>query len=248
MWGFGKKLRDGSRTKDYRLDRLVDFDIRSRDWDIHRSVMGKPLRSYTWRCNQWLNQGAYGACVGFSFAHEICARPKEVHQGITNEYALENIYFNAQRIDRWEGGEYPEASKKMAGTSVLAGAKTARDLGWFKEFRWAFNTNDVLLTLGYKGPVVIGVSWHQGMMYTRDSGYIKATGRKIGGHAVLLNGVNTKEKYVKVHNSWGKVWGENGEAKLSWDDLDSLLQNKGDACVPLKRRSNNHPTIKYKRK
>ena len=37
---------------------------------------------------------------------------------------------------------------------------------------------------------------------------------KNNDHAVTLVGVNTKEKYWLIMNSWGSGWGENGLAKL----------------------------------
>lgn len=240
-------LRDGTSIDDPRLDRIEEFDDRSRDYDIDDVVSGRTLRSYTWRCNKWLNQGRYGACVGFSFAHDICARPKEVHHEITNQYARERIYFEAQKIDRFEGGEFPGANPRSGGTSILAGAKIAKRLGWFDEFRWAFNTTDVLLTLGYVGPVIVGVRWYSGMS-NPTNGYATPEGRYIGKHAVLLNAVSIKRQDVTLHNSWGDRWGAMGTARIRWEHLDELLRDRGDACIPMMRRSNGHPTIRIKRK
>ena len=36
---------------------------------------------------------------------------------------------------------------------------------------------------------------------------------------------------VVVQNSWGASWGVGGYFRLGWEDLDYLLQDKGDATV-----------------
>lgn len=218
------QLKDGSTTEDPRLDRLVQFDERSRAYPI-RAVVPKKPRSYTWRCKTYLDQGSEGACVGFSWAHEIAARPKE---SIVQVDTARKIYQRAQQIDEWPGEAYE-------GTSVIAGAKAAVELGAIKEYRWAFGLEDLVLAIGYTGPVILGVNWYSGMFNTDEKGFIKPDGYLAGGHAILANGVNVKSRYVKLHNSWGPHWGKQGSAYITFDDLNRLLQEKGEACVPLLR-------------
>ncbi|HJP04610.1 MAG: hypothetical protein QGH46_04280 [Gammaproteobacteria bacterium] len=69
------KLRGNARTRDRRMDRVIEFDERSRDYPLRRRAR---RRSYTWRCDKYLNQGEEGACVGFSIGHELAARPAPV--------------------------------------------------------------------------------------------------------------------------------------------------------------------------
>jgi hypothetical protein len=67
-------LRDGSVTQDRRLDRLISFDERSRNFPAVRStdpLATFPLRSFSWSCNAWLDQGQQGSCVGHAWAHEL---------------------------------------------------------------------------------------------------------------------------------------------------------------------------------
>lgn len=84
-------LKDGTEVEDPRLDRLEQFDVRSRGYSIGELRESRPLRSYTWRCNENFDQGRDGACVGFSLGHELAARPAEV-TGIYNQWLKENIY------------------------------------------------------------------------------------------------------------------------------------------------------------
>jgi hypothetical protein len=222
------QLKDGSTTADERLDRIKYFDERSRKYPIRKIVAVKKLRSYTWRCTIRLNQGAEGACVGFGIAHELAARPVEV-AGITNRYAKEEIYWEAQKIDEWDGGSYPGARPRYQGTSVLAGVKVARDKGFFDSFHWGFSLNDLALGVGRRGPAVLGLPWLEGMYDTDGDGYIHATGDVMGGHCILCRGVNVREKTFLLRNSWGRGWGENGDCKVSFADMKKLLADGGES-------------------
>lgn len=209
------------------LDWRPKFDERSRNYPVRELLADYPStpRSYTWSCNTWLDQKSEGACVGFSIAHEIAAKPQA--HAVTNDTALD-IYREAQKIDEWPGEAY-------SGTSVLAGMKTASAMGWYAGYRWAFSLQDVLIAVSYYGPAVIGVWWRQGMWNTDQRGYIHAAGEKIGGHAILLNGVDTYTRTVRLHNSWGRGWGTGGDARLTWNDLSLLLADSGEACIPTQR-------------
>ena len=227
------QLKDGTTTNDKRLDRLAQFDERSRAFPVRELVVDKPLRSYTWKLDTYLDQGREGACVGFSWSHELAARPVGV-SGIDNSTAR-TVYFEAQKLDPWEGGAYPNAVPFYEGTSVLAGAKAIQALGKIKEYRWAFSLHDALLAIGYQGPGILGCWWYEGMMNTDDKGFIKPTGRIVGGHAIVVRGVNFKRREVRLSNSWGKSWGKDGDALMTFEDFEKVLMDDGEFCVPVKR-------------
>lgn len=211
---------------DPRLGRHPDWDDRNYDYPI-RTLLAATLvpRSYTWSCFPYLNQGNVGACVGFSITHDIAARP--VVLPVTHTLAMK-IYKQAQSIDPWPGDNYE-------GTSVLAGIKTAQALGYVKEYRWALSLEDLILTIGYKGPVVLGINWYEGMFDPDADGLLHITGRLAGGHAILANGVSVPKRRIRLHNSWSNGWGLNGDAFLTFSDMERLLRENGDACVPLLR-------------
>lgn len=217
-------LRDGTQVKDPRLDRLVQFDPRSRNFPIRQLVSEKKPRSYTWRCRSWLDQGREGACVGYSCNHEINGRPSEHDIDIAMR-----IYKEAQKIDPWEGENY-------SGTSVLAGVKIMQSLGYITEYRWAFGEADLRLSVGYAGPAIVGINWYEGMRNPDRNGYIHPTGEWLGGHAILCIAVSLKRGAYRLHNSWGKDWGENGECWISFEDMDKLLRQDGEACIVVGRK------------
>jgi hypothetical protein len=207
------------------LDRLQQFDERSREFPIRSLVGDKPLRSYTWSCAPHFDQKSEGACVGHGFGHEAAARP--VVRKVTQQDCFD-LYRRARQLDEWPGENYE-------GTSVLAGAKAMAERSWLQEYRWGFSLDDVLRTVGYLGPVVIGVNWYTGMFEPDPTGLIHATGQVEGGHCTLVKGVNVSRRQVRIHQSWGAAYGLGGDVLLSWDDLGMLLKDGGEACVPVRR-------------
>ena len=167
-----------------KLDRLAQFDARSRAYPIRAVVGEKTPRSYTWACDAYNDQGTEGACVGFAWSHELAARPVV---GWTSEADALSIYRRARQLDGWPGEDYD-------GTSVLAGAKAAKERGRLVSYRWGFSLDDLILAVGYTGPAVLGVNWYEGMFDTDSSGYVRATGSVAGGHAILCRGVSVRAR------------------------------------------------------
>jgi hypothetical protein len=235
MAGTLVEMRDGTTTRDARLNRLVQFDEKSRNFPVRALIdPAATPRSYTWTCGTHLDQGTEGACVGASMTHELCAKPTII-AGLDMKFAREKVYWEAQRTDEWAGGSYPGASPVYEGTSVLAGIKVLRTLGYVKEYRWAFGLNDLVLALGYTGPAVLGIPWYEGMFDVHGCGFIHVSGQVAGGHAILCKGVNVKKKTLTLHNSWGSSWGTNGDCLISWSDMDRLLHEQGEAVIPTVR-------------
>lgn len=214
-------------TTNYGLGRIEEFDERSRNFPI-RTLIPSTLapRSYTWSCAPRIDQGSEGSCVGHAWAHEIAARPRV--RPADHGLALE-IYRKAQLIDEFS------TTPPQEGTSVLAGVKIATQLGYYQEYRWAFSLNDLIMAIGYKGPAVLGIPWYEGMFLPDRNGLISITGQLAGGHAILANGVSVSKKLIRLHNSWGANWGLNGECFIRFEDLEFLLHQQGEACIPVKR-------------
>jgi hypothetical protein len=207
--------------------RLPEFDELSRNYPI-RALLGAHVPPVTkiWACDQFLDQGQEGACVGFAWTHELVADPEMV-PNLDATFARQ-IYYRAQQLDQWPGEDY-------SGTSVLAGAKATVESGWLVEYRWAFTLDDVLETLAFVGPVIFGLDWYAGMMNPDVDGIIHPTGSVVGGHAILGRGVDVDAEVVMLHNSWGPDWGRGGTCLLPWEDLEMLLATGGECSVPLVR-------------
>jgi hypothetical protein len=230
-----------------KLDRKVQFDEKSR---LFRAVVGiedRPLRSKQWACNIHNDQGTEGACVGFAWSHELSAKPAVIE---TDAKGALDIYKRARQLDPWPGEDY-------SGTSVLAGVQAVQEIDnsrgnpLIKEYRWAFGTEDVIRTLGWRGPVVLGIEWREGQYHPDKDGRIWLSGDVVGGHAILAKGIDIVWKnpdgpktfdnvddlnsLITLHNSWGPDWGIGGDAWFTVYELNYLLQQDGEACIPVRR-------------
>lgn len=215
-------------TTDRKFGRIPEFDAKSRAFNI-RAVTPLAPRSYTWGCLDNLDQGQTSQCVGYSWTHEAISKPKI---RTATAATATKIYKLAQTLDEWPGVSYD-------GTSVLAGAKAYQQLGFIGEYRWAFNWLDGITGVSRHGPGVIGINWMTGMMDTDQDGYVHYSGDMVGGHAILLRGVDMKNRRVLLHNSWGRSWGGTlkgpGTAWLTFGDLDRALKDQGEFCIPVVR-------------
>lgn len=222
------------------LNWTPQFDERSREYGISAVSRPAPRRDKQWKIGPILDQGREGACVGFGWTAEALATPTPVDLSRTpwgvprdpTKLALE-VYKQAQLIDEFPGEEY--------GTSVLAGAKIMKKMGFLKEYRWAFSVDDVITGLINRGPVVLGIEWRSGMYAPKD-GVLKLSGDVVGGHCITAVGFRSVkssaipgQESVVLQNSWGLDWGVNGLAQISVSDLTALLAAQGEACVPYKR-------------
>lgn len=216
------------------LDRRPRFDVRSRDYPV-RTLVGQARpepRQRLWRPGTVLDQGAEGACVGFGWVDELLAAPGRVVGkqtiGKATDLALE-IYHRAQEIDEWPGEDYE-------GSSVLGGAKAMQERELITGYRWCFSIEDLRDAIITTGPVVIGINWYESM-YEAPEGIVEVEGDMVGGHCLVVTGYSPERQAFRWRNSWGKSYGINGNAWVSYEDMAELLEDQGEACVPVGRQT-----------
>jgi hypothetical protein len=66
------------------------------------------------------------------------------------------------------------------------------------------------------GPLVIGTPWANAWFHPA-AGVLPAFDRSVGGHAILAVGWDAAG--LRLRNSWGADWGDQGEATLPWGQL-----------------------------
>lgn len=189
--------------------------------DRNYAMNGLPRRGMTRRywSRQWLGDQAESShCVGYAFAHWMTTPP------VVRWLDPVGVYNFAKHVDEWQGESYE-------GTSVRAGAKVLQKLGLIAEYRWAWDVEFVADALLELGPVVVGTSWFAGMMIPNSDNVIFPSEAKLGGHAYLLDGVDIEKRLFRLTNSWGKDWGHNGRAVISFSDFEVLLADGGEACI-----------------
>lgn len=180
----------------------------------------------------WGDQGETSECVGYSWTHWLEDGPVVYDHSDTPPPVVKpnHVYEQARFVDEWPGEDYD-------GTSVRAGAKVLQSLGYIEQYLWAWDAATVAEAVLNVGPVVVGTDWYEDMFFPRDSdGRIFITGRIAGGHAYLINGYDSTTGVFRVKNSWGKSWGKDGHAFITFSDLDFLIRTQGEACLAVERK------------
>jgi len=206
-----------------KFGRLASFDERSRNFNVRQISRGLEPKTTYWNCSKVLDQGTTMECVGNAFAHELIAEPVPV-LNIGQEDA-HKFYKGAQAHDEWPGDDYE-------GSSVLGVARYGVKEGWLEKAYWGFSLLDWKLGMTYKGPAILGISWMTGMMTPNSEGFVRVKGENEGGHAILCNGYNHERRFWTLHNSWGPVWGINGECYVSDEDMDKLREDRSECMFP----------------
>jgi hypothetical protein len=230
-------MSDINRTFDW----VSKHDPESRKYPI-RSLLEQTIiekKTVMWQEGSVLDQGSEGACVGFAWTGELLADPAAPKDQPDTAFAnslASSFYQEAKTLDEWPGENYD-------GTSVLAGAKVMKQKGFINEYRWCFGIEDLRDAVIAEGPVVIGIPWFEGMYTTKPEGLVKVSGAQVGGHAILITGYNPKMRFgnnvyevFRWRNSWGSDYGINGSGCIKYKDLAMLLENNGEACVPMQRQ------------
>ena len=210
-----------------RLGRHVHFDERSRNFAVPLQ-MAATITTRIWtRRVQALTQGELGSCTGNGAVGLLCTEPFR-QKGVRYTEALaRKVYSQASRLDTLVGAWPPDDT----GSTLLGAMKALRVLGLAKGYHWCFGREDVLRTLATLGPVAVGVSWYEGFDQPDARGLVRVSGAVRGGHAFEVLGVDAERKLVWAINSWGPAWGLQGRFAFSWEDLDRLLHESGEAVT-----------------
>lgn len=207
------------------LDWRPRFDPRSVAHRISATVPNLSVRNCLWHRDTWLDQGAEGACVGFACAHSLATTPRR--RTPTTQSEAFTFYRQAQRFDQWPGEAYE-------GSSVLGGMQALLDDGLVRRYRWALTMPELLHAVSYVAPVVIGVNWYEGMFEPDEQGYLRREGYLAGGHALVVGGISLARQALFLFNSWGRSWGLDGGAWITFADMATLMAEDGEFAVPTK--------------
>lgn len=208
------------------LGRLQEHDERSRAYMAPRA--GAP-QTVTWqRFAKCFDQGQLGCCTGAAMAGLLMTAPFHVEGRRLRMGAARGLYSRATHIDAFDGAWPPQDT----GSSGLAVAKAAKELGWINGYSHAFGLDHALGALAV-GPVITGVPWYDSMDTPDRYGVLRVTSRArvVGGHEFLVMGCDVEKQRVRIANSWGRGWGENGYAWLPWDVWGRLLGEGGDVTT-----------------
>lgn len=212
-----------------KLGRVNSPDPRDKNFLIKDKFSFRVIPQITskyWDANGWWgDQLNTPHCVGYAWAHWIEDGPISP-EGIAPIISPSTIYENAQKLDEWPGENY-------TGTSVRGGVKYLKSIGRVISYYWAFDIDTISKYVLTTGPLVVGTDWYRNMITPNKSGWIYATGGRAGGHAYVINGVDTLARKFRIKNSWGKGWGIEGHAWIGFSDFTKLLRARAEACVAI---------------
>lgn len=154
------------------------------------------------------------------------------------------VYWNAKKLDPWPNEE---------GTSIRYGMKVLQKQGIPPEYSWMYDDEEygtpqksaaAMAIWGMIGsywrvesltdlkkaltvqPVAIGIACFQEIMSVGSNGIIpmpKNPNNVIGGHAICCVGFDDNKKLLKIKNSWGTGWGQNGYGYLTYEYAEKYL-------------------------
>lgn len=119
----------------------------------------------------------------------------------------------------------PEAAYPYTGTDgSCAAAAAGWQTGAYKVGAWGSvskNLTAIKTALVKYGPLPTAMMVYEDFMHYKNGVYSYTTGKKLGGHAVLLVGYNDEGQYFIVKNSWDTGWGEGGFFRMAYSELNS---------------------------
>ena len=80
---------------------------------------------------------------------------------------------------------------------------------------------DLCAAISSFGPLVLGTPWASSWFHPVD-GVLPPFDRSVGGHAILAVGWDATG--LRLRNSWGADWGDQGEATLRWGELGRVRE------------------------
>lgn len=181
-----------------------------------------------WTPRPLMDQGATSACTGFGTCHTLLAEPYYLDPAKVNKQFAMDIYYEAQRLDPWPGGEYPGASPKYKGSSVYAVLIGLQKLGIIDTIEPAPTFSELISGLSFVGPAIVGTKWYSNMTWTGKNGLMRATGRVMGGHCYSIRAQHLDREIFTIQNSHGPRWGDKGQGILPFTDMQKLMQEQSE--------------------
>lgn len=233
---------EGLHVVEHALGRIVEHDPRSRNFAFSQAPKQKSVTHAIYA--NALDQKNLGSCTGNAAAqwlNTIAAKRNRqtgvinymlsAHKGtsyMTEEDAVA-LYSTATKLDEDATQSYPPVD---CGSSGLGIAKALLKYGFIAQYRHTFSFSDFQAAVEQQ-PVIVGTNWYDSMFEPDDRNVIQIStnAQNQGGHEYLIRGISWKTKRFRIRNSWGTLWGLQGDAYIPFGDMERLLSEEGDATI-----------------
>ncbi len=203
-----------------------------------------------------LNQGNCGSCVAFAAVATL-----ETQTNITSGNAGYNPEYSTQALFACGGGScdngwQPQLAAKhlmnkgvpdegcapytmgYTGETVScssicsdSGSRSSR-ISSYSTPSFGFTDIQSVKSALQKGPLVTTMMVYEDFATYNGGIYKHVSGTTLGGHAISLVGYDDATQSWLIRNSWGKDWGEEGFARVSWDDVSGIGDRTWGYAVP----------------
>lgn len=174
-----------------------------------------PYQKRSYRAGPITDQGREGACTGFGLLNWINGGPLMDTQ--PNQRGFEFYEWNKDN-DEWPGDDYE-------GSSVSASCKQAIQRLGIAESAAVTSSFDEMVRWKQsgKGGILISTPWYEGMYRTDARGFIRPTGRHVGGHCIWDRAITSWLSDI-WYNSWGLGFGYKGNGWVAAEDKKYLIR------------------------
>lgn len=188
-----------------------------------------------------LDQGPTPASVGFVCTMWLADRGVISDGASYDQEFARTVQADAQRV----GGQLP--GDENAGAFLWAGVEVLRSRGLVESAYDCPGIDTVVNALLERGPILAGCEWRDSLFVPHNVGgrmvcRLDPDGIPRGRHAVLLNGISLDEDVggseglVRFKNSWGRGWGDNGQAFFRISDLAEIMGDHAILLIPPRAR------------
>lgn len=231
----------------YGLGRIQNHDYRNWEYPVRLSWVTETKKTpITRNWNYYgpkLDQWKIGACTGFQGAQALNCNGlhypgRQMHAA--NGYSFYSFatardrYPGAWIFDGFNDAGRPKWHGQDTGSDAGAVGSVLIERGLITSWRWARGVDGAIEAL-QDGPVGFGSVWTEDMYEPNKYGFVRPTGRVVGGHQYLITGWNSKKRVFKALNSWGEQWGIRGYFYITEHDARELIDRREGDVVQYER-------------
>lgn len=178
------------------------------------------------------DQGNLGSCTANAALGCLVTEPfaaKDVDY--TEEDAVKLYELETKIDDSQIPGSYPPDDTGSTGPWSM---RALEQQGRIHSYLHTHRTHTALGML-QDGPISIGVTWFRSMfeLDVTNTLLVYPESGVAGGHQICVVGVDVAQQRIRIRNSWGASWGDEGHCWMTWAQFNYLLEIGGDVVQPV---------------